>query len=64
MAPTKKRTPNGISIPSEPSSTSNGTSQSGSLMTDPLPVVKVNTANLNEIKAALDDIVKKVSLLA
>lgn len=33
-------------------------------MTDPLPVVKVNTANLNEIKAALDDIVKKVSLLA
>ncbi|WVR09330.1 hypothetical protein IAU60_006396 [Kwoniella sp. DSM 27419] len=30
-----------------------------SLATDPLPAVKVNSANLGEIKSALDDIVKK-----
>jgi hypothetical protein len=31
-----------------------------SLASDPLPAVKVNNANLGEIKSALDDIVKKV----
>lgn len=34
----------------------------GSLATDPLPTVRVNKANLGEIKSALDDIVKKVRL--
>lgn len=34
----------------------------GSLVTDPLPVVYVNKANIGEIKGALDDIVKKVCL--
>jgi hypothetical protein len=32
----------------------------GNLSTDPLPVTKVNNANLGEIKSALDDAVKKV----
>lgn len=32
----------------------------GTLATDPIPEVKVNKANLVEIKGALDDIVKKV----
>ena len=34
--------------------------KSSSLATDPLPTVKVNNANLGEIKGALDEIVKKV----
>ncbi|RSH85675.1 hypothetical protein EHS25_003816 [Saitozyma podzolica] len=33
--------------------------KSSSLATDPLPTVKVNNANLGEIKGALDEIVKK-----
>lgn len=37
--------------------------QVGSLASDPLPDVKVNKANLAEIKGALDDIVKKVRLV-
>jgi hypothetical protein len=32
----------------------------GSLATDPVPTVRVNKANLGEIKSAIDDIVKKV----
>ncbi|OWT38217.1 hypothetical protein J008_04554 [Cryptococcus neoformans] len=35
---------------------------SDSLMTDPLPTVTVNNANVAEIKSALDDIVKKYLL--
>lgn len=35
---------------------------SDSLMTDPLPTVTVNNANIAEIKSALDDIVKKYLL--
>ncbi|WVQ72689.1 hypothetical protein IAR50_002249 [Cryptococcus sp. DSM 104548] len=35
---------------------------STTLNTDPLPTVTVNTANLQEVKAALDDIVKKYML--
>lgn len=36
----------------------------GTLATDPLPSVKVNNANLGEMKSALDDIVKSVSRVA
>ena len=32
----------------------------GELATDPLPSVKINNANLAEIKSSLDDAVKKV----
>ena len=32
----------------------------GSLATDPVPTMRVNKANLGEIKSAIDDIVKKV----
>ena len=32
----------------------------GELSTDPLPSVKINNANLAEIKSSLDDAVKKV----
>jgi hypothetical protein len=35
---------------------------STSLGTDPLPTVRINNSNLGEIKAAIDDIVKKVAI--
>ena len=34
--------------------------EQGELATDPLPSVKINNANLAEIKSSLDDAVKKV----
>jgi hypothetical protein len=60
MAPTKKRSASGIAIP-DPVASASSSSALDAMATDPLPIVKVNTANLTEIKAALDDIVKQVS---
>lgn len=51
MAP-RKGVPNGATLSPVPSSSS--------LTSDPHPTVKVNNANLSDIKSALDDVVKKV----
>nr|XP_019011776.1 uncharacterized protein I206_03882 [Kwoniella pini CBS 10737]OCF50557.1 hypothetical protein I206_03882 [Kwoniella pini CBS 10737] len=63
MAPTKRATNSGSSVTTSlgaPIKTDliNETDLS-TLATDPLPTITVNNANLGEIKAALDDIVKK-----
>ncbi|TYJ57260.1 hypothetical protein B9479_001993 [Cryptococcus floricola] len=50
----EKTVPADIALPAQVISTT--------LNTDPLPTVTVNTANLQEVKAALDDIVKKYML--
>ncbi|CAD6568208.1 MAG: hypothetical protein TREMPRED_004357 [Tremellales sp. Tagirdzhanova-0007] len=52
MAP-RKASHNGSSLPTTPSPSST------SLASDPLPITKINNANLSEIKSALDDAVKK-----
>lgn len=59
MAPTKKRSASGIAIP-DPLASASSSHALDAMATDPLPIVKVNTANLTEIKAALDDLVKQV----
>jgi hypothetical protein len=60
-APTPAPAP--VTIPgSKGVSVSSIKTEQGNLASDPLPNVKVNSAHLQEIKSALDDAVKKVSL--
>ena len=55
----RKSVPNGAVIKTD-TATPASLGEFSSLAGDPLPVVNVNKANLNEIKGALDDVVKKV----
>jgi len=64
-----RKSTSGLATPSEKiavavDSTSNPAAIQGELATDPIPHIKVNNANLAEIKSSLDEAVKGVSPLS
>jgi hypothetical protein len=58
-----RKSTSGLATPSEKIAVVVDTTSQGELATDPIPHIKVNNANLAEIKSSLDEAVKGVRLL-
>jgi hypothetical protein len=55
-----RKSTSGLATPSEKIAVAVDTASQGELATDPIPHIKVNNANLAEIKSSLDEAVKGV----
>jgi hypothetical protein len=55
-----RKSTSGLATPSEKIAVAVDTTSQGELATDPIPHIKVNNANLAEIKSSLDEAVKGV----